>query len=251
LPSFDFACPCFDFGWPRYGSAVEGEYQSIAAAMPYRGERLRFSAELVGFGRNRVFRTQMFEREGGGGEGGQKWSACVRLGSRNFRKIKKLVLPMSVMEKRQTRRRQKHFGGAGCSHSPRRYRDEAAARWGHHALPKWASVRLCSPLLGFARLFMGGDFRGETAHRAVSTGNPGQPQNWARFGFVRFCSVSLGFLWKGRMEGGWFGFEKPTQKSGCVGFRVGFVGFIRVFMQAPSGGGRGREGGKTDAPSVF
>ena len=61
------------------------------------GVWLRKATELVGFvgwESNVVFRTQLFEREGGGEEGGQKWSACVRLGPPFFRKIKNLVLAM-------------------------------------------------------------------------------------------------------------------------------------------------------------
>jgi len=90
LPSFDFAFTCFDFGWPGYGLAIEGEW-------------LRKATEVVGFvglEGNGVFRTQRFGREGGGDEGGQKWSACVRLGSPFFRKIKNLVLLMKGTEGR-------------------------------------------------------------------------------------------------------------------------------------------------------
>ena len=69
-----------------------------------RGGRPRKATELVGFvglEGNVAFRTQRFEREGGGDEGGQKWVACVRLGSHKFRKMKNLVWPIWVMEKRQ------------------------------------------------------------------------------------------------------------------------------------------------------
>jgi hypothetical protein len=80
-PSLDFDGPCLDFGWPCQGDglAIEGEW-------------LRKATEVVGFvglEGNGVFRTQTFKREGGGDEGRQKWSACVRLGSHICRKIKK------------------------------------------------------------------------------------------------------------------------------------------------------------------
>ena len=106
-------------GWTPYGFRPQaGRYRESGLA--HRGAGA-YSSEtgwpgiaselvgLVGLERNGFFRTQMFEREWVGDEGGQKWSACVRLGSRKFRKIKNLVFPVSVMEKRQTRRRQKHF----------------------------------------------------------------------------------------------------------------------------------------------
>jgi hypothetical protein len=102
-PSLDFDGPCLDFGWlcQGYGLVMEGEYQGIAAAMAYRewspqplpqglGARpADGTGGFVGLEGNGVFRVQLFEREGGGDEGGQKWSACVRLGPHIFRKIKK------------------------------------------------------------------------------------------------------------------------------------------------------------------
>jgi hypothetical protein len=92
LPFFDFAFTCFDSGWPCQGDdlAIEGEWLQKATEV----------VGFVGFGGNVIFETQMFEREGGGDEDRQKWSACVRLRPRNFRKINNLVLPMSAMQKR-------------------------------------------------------------------------------------------------------------------------------------------------------
>jgi hypothetical protein len=99
-------------GWtPYWGRSRAGRY-SRRSGLPHRGAGacsneggwLRIASELVGlvgFEGNEIFKTQLFEREGGGGEGGQKWSASVRLGSGKFRKMKNLVWPMRVTENRQ------------------------------------------------------------------------------------------------------------------------------------------------------
>ena len=77
-------------GWTRAGAGRRRTLQR-AGRLTHRGGAsssevgwVRIASELfglVGFEGNGVFGTQLFGREWGGDEGGQKWSACVRLGS--------------------------------------------------------------------------------------------------------------------------------------------------------------------------
>jgi hypothetical protein len=150
-----------------------------AVAWLNEGGWLRIASELaglVGFERNGFFRTQMFEREGGGDEGGQKWSACVRLGSRKFRKIKNLVLPMRVREMRQGEqdrwdewdgwvavRRAMETRSADCGISKSEFEGKRR-KWGRLA-------RVRSHLLGLARVG-GGKFR----EREMSVRRGGTPR---------------------------------------------------------------------------
>jgi hypothetical protein len=106
----------------------------------------------------------MFEREGGGDEGGQKWSACVRLGPHIFKKIKNLVLPMRVMEMRQGeqdgwdgmgRMGAAGDGNAECGISKQKSSGNPGNGVGSH-------------LLGLARIFGRGDLRRSNAPRSVT-----------------------------------------------------------------------------------